>query len=139
MLGWPTHSAAGGGRCDQHEGKGRRPGRQGLPDPCPEPGLRGGDTGSKAVKLVTGQVGGRGAAIRKTFSLTSRTQRAPFSLTSRTQRAAGPPACSPASLAPAPSRSRPPRLLFSSPLPAARSQSPTGPGQAAPAPGARGS
>lgn len=38
-----------------------------------------------------------------------------------------------------PSRSLPPCLLFSSPLPAARSPSPTGPGQAAPAPGARGS
>lgn len=128
MLGWPTHSAAGGGRCDQHEGKGRGPGRQGFPDPFLEPGLRGGGVGSEAVELVTGQVGGRGAAIRKTFSLTS-----------RTQRAAGPPGCRPASLAPAPSRSRPPRLLFSSPLPAARSPSPTGPGQAAPAQGARGS
>lgn len=38
-----------------------------------------------------------------------------------------------------PSRSLPPRLLFSSPLLAARSPSPTGPGQAAPAPGAHSS
>lgn len=68
MFGWPTHSAVGGWRCDQHWGEGWQPGHQGW-TPSQLPGRAEEEVGGERfVELVTGQVGGREGAVKKTFS-----------------------------------------------------------------------
>lgn len=131
VLVWPTHSAAGSGRCDQHEGKTGSQVAKGYLTPSRRLGRLTGAWGW-VVKLVTSRVGGLGF-----FPDLGNPEGPGLWVPQRAEPVQA--GSAPASLAPAPSRSRPPRLLFSSPLPAARSPSPTGPGQAAPAPGARGS
>lgn len=130
VLGWPTHSAGVAGGATSTREKAGSWVAKGYSTPSRRPETRRRGVGW-VVEQTTCQVRGRGLfpdlGDPEGPGLWGPQRAEPV------QAGGGP--CVPRSRRP--SRSLPPRLLFSSPLPTARSPSPTGPGQAAPAPGAR--